>query len=62
MTEHEAFLKATDSLSEAISAIRVIARNRSDVRDLWLQVAQTLEITKQSLYHLAGDGRIKGKH
>ena len=59
ITEHDAFADATTYLGMAMESVKQIANHRPDQRDLWLQLAQTIGITKESLYRLAGDGTLK---
>ncbi len=61
MTEHEAFERVTSGLAMAVDGLKMVSNHRPDERDLWLQMAQTIGITRESIYRLAGEGTVKGK-
>lgn len=56
LAEYEAFNLLTDSLARAVDGAKRVAESRPDQRDAWLQVAQSLDITKQIAYRLAAEG------
>lgn len=62
LTEYEAFQRLTTGLDIAIDGAVLVSRHRDDMRDGWLIIAKTLEVTKESVMRLAGEGTVKGKH
>jgi hypothetical protein len=61
ITEHDAFARITNGLGIAIDGCKLVSEFRTDQRDLWLQLAQTLAVTQEAAFRLAGDGAV-GKH
>jgi hypothetical protein len=55
-TEHETFLKLTNSLNEAISAVQMLGVHRPDQKFLWDMVADGLTRMKDTVYETAMKG------
>lgn len=56
LAEHDAFRILTESLERAAFAAKAIALHRPDTAYKWVKMAETFEVSKQAVWHLAGDG------
>lgn len=61
LREYDAFKRATDALEIAASALREVGDVRPDQRRAWYKVAETLRVTREAVFRLAGAGTV-GKH
>ena len=61
LKEYESFKRLTEALEAAASAARDVGTCRPDQQRQWEKVAETLRVTRQACFHLAGEGTV-GKH